>query len=154
MHMKEIYFHEIAVYRVPISIKKIKTFLKSSCCYLKSSWSFLKTSLYWGDLYDSHSHTYAQTRTYICVASCRHTCVRDFIWSHLLKKLFYSISLRRYNNKEAESNLSWISAFLFINTTLGNRTTVSIRPRACFFPLFSFLPLWLHYNLNPLCVQY
>ena len=31
---------------------------------------------------------------------------------------------------------------------------VSIRPRACFFPLFSFLPLWLHYNLNPLCVQY
>ena len=33
-------------------------------------------------------------------------------------------------------------------------TIVSIRPRACFFPLFSFLPLWLHYNLNPLCVQY
>ena len=32
--------------------------------------------------------------------------------------------------------------------------SVSIRPRACFFPLFSFLPLWLHYNLNPLCVQY
>ena len=37
----------------------------------------------------------------------------------------------------------------------GNYTLeVSIRPRACFFPLFSFLPLWLHYNLNPLCVQY
>ena len=34
------------------------------------------------------------------------------------------------------------------------RLAVSIRPRACFFPLFSFLPLWLHYNLNPLCVQY
>ena len=34
------------------------------------------------------------------------------------------------------------------------RKKVSIRPRACFFPLFSFLPLWLHYNLNPLCVQY
>ena len=34
------------------------------------------------------------------------------------------------------------------------RMMVSIRPRACFFPLFSFLPLWLHYNLNPLCVQY
>lgn len=34
------------------------------------------------------------------------------------------------------------------------RFIVSIRPRACFFPLFSFLPLWLHYNLNPLCVQY
>lgn len=31
---------------------------------------------------------------------------------------------------------------------------IAIRPRACFFPLFSFLPLWLHYNLNPLCVQY
>ena len=35
-----------------------------------------------------------------------------------------------------------------------NFIKVSIRPRACFFPLFSFLPLWLHYNLNPLCVQY
>ena len=35
-----------------------------------------------------------------------------------------------------------------------NSFDVSIRPRACFFPLFSFLPLWLHYNLNPLCVQY
>ena len=35
-----------------------------------------------------------------------------------------------------------------------SRHYVSIRPRACFFPLFSFLPLWLHYNLNPLCVQY
>ncbi|WP_417141202.1 SIMPL domain-containing protein [Phocaeicola coprocola] len=34
------------------------------------------------------------------------------------------------------------------------KKNVSIRPRACFFPLFSFLPLWLHYNLNPLCVQY
>ncbi|MDC7311217.1 hypothetical protein NXH68_18645 [Phocaeicola vulgatus ATCC 8482] len=34
------------------------------------------------------------------------------------------------------------------------KAIVSIRPRACFFPLFSFLPLWLHYNLNPLCVQY
>lgn len=37
---------------------------------------------------------------------------------------------------------------------LGDDASVSIRPRACFFPLFSFLPLWLHYNLNPLCVQY
>ena len=35
-----------------------------------------------------------------------------------------------------------------------DKIKVSIRPRACFFPLFSFLPLWLHYNLNPLCVQY
>ena len=36
----------------------------------------------------------------------------------------------------------------------GTPQIVSIRPRACFFSLFSFLPLWLHYNLNPLCVQY
>ena len=36
----------------------------------------------------------------------------------------------------------------------SDEINVSIRPRACFFPLFSFLPLWLHYNLNPLCVQY
>ena len=42
---------------------------------------------------------------------------------------------------------------LFILGALGIYG-VSIRPRACFFPLFSFLPLWLHYNLNPLCVQY
>lgn len=28
--MKEMYFHEIAVYRVPISIKKIKTFFKKA----------------------------------------------------------------------------------------------------------------------------
>ena len=44
-----------------------------------------------------------------------------------------------------------------IFSTLGadpHSLSVSIRPRACFFPLFSFLPLWLHYNLNPLCVQY
>ena len=40
-----------------------------------------------------------------------------------------------------------------LHNNLG-KTKVSIRPRACFFPLFSFLPLWLHYNLNPLCVQY
>ncbi len=38
--------------------------------------------------------------------------------------------------------------------SVGEKYNVSIRPRACFFPLFSFLPLWLHYNLNPLCVQY
>ena len=37
---------------------------------------------------------------------------------------------------------------------ISGHVVVSIRPRACFFPLFSFLPLWLHYNLNPLCVQY
>ena len=44
-----------------------------------------------------------------------------------------------------------LSAGLFYFPHYGK---VSIRPRACFFPLFSFLPLWLHYNLNPLCVQY
>ena len=45
----------------------------------------------------------------------------------------------------------------FLTYELGSQKgnmNVSIRPRACFFPLFSFLPLWLHYNLNPLCVQY
>ena len=43
---------------------------------------------------------------------------------------------------------------IVIGARLGHCLFVSIRPRACFFPLFSFLPLWLHYNLNPLCVQY
>ena len=33
------------------------------------------------------------------------------------------------------------------------RAKVSIRPCACFFPFFSFLPLCLHNHLNPLCVQ-
>ena len=45
-------------------------------------------------------------------------------------------------------------ANLFHNELERYSYNVSIRPRACFFPLFSFLPLWLHYNLNPLCVQY
>ena len=40
--MKEMYFHEIAVYRVPISIKKIKTFKKARYLLEKSSFSFLK----------------------------------------------------------------------------------------------------------------
>ena len=43
---------------------------------------------------------------------------------------------------------------VFIRDGKSVDSAVSIRPRACFFPLFSFLPLWLHYNLNPLCVQY
>ena len=42
----------------------------------------------------------------------------------------------------------------YVGQVLSGQKKVSIRPRACFFPLFSFLPLWLHYNLNPLCVQY
>ena len=39
---------------------------------------------------------------------------------------------------------------LWIDDDLGY---VSIRPCACFFPFFSFLPLCLHNHLNPLCVQ-
>ena len=33
--MKEMYFHEIAVYRVPISNKKIKTFKKARYLFQK-----------------------------------------------------------------------------------------------------------------------
>ena len=47
-----------------------------------------------------------------------------------------------------------IGVNVLVKGTTNGTITVSIRPRACFFPLFSFLPLWLHYNLNPLCVQY
>ena len=57
--------------------------------------------------------------------------------------------------------VKWIPIFYppifkeeYDNIAGGYGFSVSIRPRACFFPLFSFLPLWLHYNLNPLCVQY
>ena len=45
-------------------------------------------------------------------------------------------------------------AYALQSANISRIFSVSIRPRACFFPLFSFLPLWLHYNLNPLCVQY
>ena len=65
----------------------------------------------------------------------------------------------REGNRELDPllNINW--TFLDKTGTLlvtgkQGRIFVSIRPRACFFPLFSFLPLWLHYNLNPLCVQY
>ena len=60
-------------------------------------------------------------------------------------------------------NFIWlIKGFVYTSFVVMEHTSyrhldsyfVSIRPRACFFPLFSFLPLWLHYNLNPLCVQY
>ena len=58
---------------------------------------------------------------------------------------------------EFQNHLMLMSGLFFVrkggNLKLGENY-VSIRPRACFFPLFSFLPLWLHYNLNPLCVQY
>ena len=60
----------------------------------------------------------------------------------------------------ARTQATW-DDYLFNDAVLDNMChlippiiLVSIRPRACFFPLFSFLPLWLHYNLNPLCVQY
>ena len=58
-----------------------------------------------------------------------------------------------------QNNKSNVPSAEFYQTSAGfasltNSAYVSIRPRACFFPLFSFLPLWLHYNLNPLCVQY
>ena len=64
-------------------------------------------------------------------------------------------------NTEGNRGLSGLKQYNYDTISIDNRfveamTTyiVSIRPRACFFPLFSFLPLWLHYNLNPLCVQY
>lgn len=39
--------------------------------------------------------------------------------------------------------------------TVENDTVKGKHSASCvFFSLFSFLPLWLHYNLNPLCVQY
>ena len=53
-----------------------------------------------------------------------------------------------------ESNASQYQTEYVGKFAVLNHRDVSIRPRACFFPLFSFLPLWLHYNLNPLCVQY
>ena len=64
---------------------------------------------------------------------------------------FYAVN-RDYPEEEKGRNNHYsrkLKADLFIDDR-----NVSIRPRACFFPLFSFLPLWLHYNLNPLCVQY
>ena len=72
------------------------------------------------------------------------------------KKLFTQIK------NEWRSNLWLVTELLLVSVVLWyivdymyvQTSIVSIRPRACFFPLFSFLPLWLHYNLNPLCVQY
>ena len=54
----------------------------------------------------------------------------------------------------AFGGLSFSIWSIYVMQRLWSYHEVSIRPRACFFPLFSFLPLWLHYNLNPLCVQY
>ena len=64
-----------------------------------------------------------------------------------MKKIYLSIV--------AAVSLMFVSCTAdWLNTDPSTAVPVSIRPRACFFPLFSFLPLWLHYNLNPLCVQY
>ena len=64
----------------------------------------------------------------------------------------FPLAVSRLENNGEESKR--VSAFMNFEAWRKNENTVSIRPRACFFPLFSFLPLWLHYNLNPLCVQY
>ncbi|WP_368329621.1 hypothetical protein, partial [Phocaeicola vulgatus] len=53
----------------------------------------------------------------------------------------YSCSLDEYNPSDTSGEGE-------LKTVEGLKNLVSIRPRACFFPLFSFLPLWLHYNLN------
>ena len=59
---------------------------------------------------------------------------------------------KKVSVKAQNATIEQVLAQMFKNS--GYTYKVSIRPRACFFPLFSFLPLWLHYNLNPLCVQY
>ena len=91
----------------------------------------------------------------------------DYYSDVLLEKCL-SVSNKKNNKLEykKEDALSVSDEFGVVNqiehlgrSYTGNNIStykilVSIRPRACFFPLFSFLPLWLHYNLNPLCVQY
>ena len=67
----------------------------------------------------------------------------------------YQLALRSFNQQQIKRTGCPISDTLYaFKHQLPYNNDVSIRPRACFFPLFSFLPLWLHYNLNPLCVQY
>ena len=78
---------------------------------------------------------------------------------NLLVRGYYYFTLMHLYRKKLEYWLKTLKPDIVIST-LGReldfltQLDVSIRPRACFFPLFSFLPLWLHYNLNPLCVQY
>ena len=79
-------------------------------------------------------------------------------WGTFDKKV-YHMNLHGNNSLLTGANASGKSTLIDALLTLmvplkRQRFYVSIRPRACFFPLFSFLPLWLHYNLNPLCVQY
>ena len=76
------------------------------------------------------------------------------------RNLHYFIYNGKYSNTcsrmnaQFHTNISPMSSNSIDGQTQLLGYFVSIRPRACFFPLFSFLPLWLHYNLNPLCVQY
>ena len=70
----------------------------------------------------------------------------------LIYFVYISIWVKNFNAEQRSAVENIDSEF--IQTSPIIRDPVSIRPRACFFPLFSFLPLWLHYNLNPLCVQY
>ncbi len=71
MHMKEMYFHEIAVYRVPISIKKIKTFLKKLVIFSKKFLLlfekllifFKNVLIFWGFIW--FTLTYIRTNPYI-----------------------------------------------------------------------------------------
>lgn len=71
--MKEMYFHEIAVYRVPISIKKIKTFLKKLVIFSKKFLLlfeklliFFKKRPYILGIYmiHTHIHTHKPVHTY------------------------------------------------------------------------------------------
>ena len=68
-----------------------------------------------------------------------------------------SMQMETYLKNDAELQNILLNGYYHlqdITLNVNYVNSVSIRPRACFFPLFSFLPLWLHYNLNPLCVQY
>ena len=84
MHMKEMYFHEIAVLQSHIDIK---TFLKSYLFQkVLKALDLFKNVLIFGDLYDSHYII----NPYICVASCRHTCVPDDV--SIEKTLLFNIT--------------------------------------------------------------
>ena len=124
-------------------------------------------------------YTYGQDTIQVLQKSCKYTFVIPEGWdtiprSVLMQKLpGYSIDAGLYPLQQQEyfkGNYILINFLPTIKTLNGfpfkqieedlvkmnekSLLPVSIRPRACFFPLFSFLPLWLHYNLNPLCVQY
>ena len=78
-----------------------------------------------------------------------------FLVGYMLLTVFSSFALATGSSRWrmlADGSIEWVPAKQIPHS--DHIEMVSIRPRACFFPLFSFLPLWLHYNLNPLCVQY